>query len=370
MFLTDNPVLVRKHRVLPALMCAQNSASKIIPTDEDLMNSNISGFGSDIGKITNHITSMYEVQSRFSPDSDEYQILDYRIRSGQLNQQDEIDKIKGIISKPMPKSWYDPHFLKDIENDSQRELYERVIAHRKPYFMKYIYPALSKDLAKYERRYNRNAMRKFDIPIIDLLKTDRDKLSDEQARLVDKFYEDSPVGTYPSVMNQICHSFEDAFDSADSRRQAVKFDTDLLKSDATYTELEFKKINKIYKEYVASVQKYSVHLNYEREDTYDSKAKMEQFRNEFLEECVKICPNRKSLCNLVVDMLYTSSNSKLFAWEMCGDVMIENLMDKFGHHISFPVQDDNGDIYYGGRTYSVCTIDLEETEDLDDNFIE
>ena len=86
--LTNNPVLVRKHRELPALMCAQNSASKIIPTNEDFIKSNISGFGSDIGKITNRITSMYELQSYFDMESDEYKTLDYRICCGQLHQQD------------------------------------------------------------------------------------------------------------------------------------------------------------------------------------------------------------------------------------------------------------------------------------------
>ena len=87
-FLTDNEVLVRKHRELPALMCAQNTAQKIIPTEKDFIESNIAGFGNDIGKITNRITSMYEVMSKFDEDSEEYRMLDYRICCGQLIQQD------------------------------------------------------------------------------------------------------------------------------------------------------------------------------------------------------------------------------------------------------------------------------------------
>lgn len=85
--LTDNPVLLRCHKPLPALMCAQRNASKIVPVEEDFVRSNIESFGNDIGKTTNWITSMFEVKSRFDANSKEYEELEYRIRCGQLYQQ-------------------------------------------------------------------------------------------------------------------------------------------------------------------------------------------------------------------------------------------------------------------------------------------
>ena len=85
--LTDNRVLVEKFEPLPALMCAQRKAEKVIPTEEDFINSNIASFGNDIGQTTNWITSMFEVRSKFPKESEEYQILSYRIRCGQLYQQ-------------------------------------------------------------------------------------------------------------------------------------------------------------------------------------------------------------------------------------------------------------------------------------------
>lgn len=86
--LTDNPVLLRKHKELPALMCVQRRADKKIVTEDDIVESNIASFGEDIGRITNRVTSMFEVQARYSPDSEEYKTLDYRIKCGQLYQQD------------------------------------------------------------------------------------------------------------------------------------------------------------------------------------------------------------------------------------------------------------------------------------------
>lgn len=82
--LTDNSIIVNAIKDLPTLMCAQRKAKKIIPTEEDIIKSNIASFGDDIGKITNRITTMFEIQSKYPKDSREYKTLDYRIKCGQL----------------------------------------------------------------------------------------------------------------------------------------------------------------------------------------------------------------------------------------------------------------------------------------------
>lgn len=88
--LTDNKVLVNKLQPLPALMCAQRRATKRVPTEDDFIRSNIESFGNDIGQTTNWITSMFEVRARFKKGSEEYDTLSYRIRCGQLYQQNAI----------------------------------------------------------------------------------------------------------------------------------------------------------------------------------------------------------------------------------------------------------------------------------------
>ena len=81
---TDNKVLLENTRDLPAIMCAQRRAQKCVPTEEDMIRANINSFGDDIGKITNRITSMFDVMAQFPEDSEEYRVLDYRIKCGQL----------------------------------------------------------------------------------------------------------------------------------------------------------------------------------------------------------------------------------------------------------------------------------------------
>lgn len=85
--LTDNEVLVSKLIDSPALMCAQRRATKKVPAEDDFIRSNIDSFGNDIGKTTNWITSMFEVQAQYRPSDPEYKELEYRIRCGQLYQQ-------------------------------------------------------------------------------------------------------------------------------------------------------------------------------------------------------------------------------------------------------------------------------------------
>lgn len=78
---------MNKLKPLPALMCAQRKAEKKISTEADFIESNISSFGNEIGSTTNRITAMYEVRDGFSRTSKEYEVLSYRIKCGQLYQQ-------------------------------------------------------------------------------------------------------------------------------------------------------------------------------------------------------------------------------------------------------------------------------------------
>ena len=89
MMITDNSVLVRKHKELPTIMCVQRKAKKMIPTEEEIIRSNIASFGNEIGQVTNRTTSMYEVRKKFAPESKEYKVLTYRIMCGQLIQQNK-----------------------------------------------------------------------------------------------------------------------------------------------------------------------------------------------------------------------------------------------------------------------------------------
>lgn len=82
--MTDDKTIVDNIRQTNTIFCAQRQAAKKVVDEEDLVKANIASFGDDIGKVTNRITAMFDLQAQFELGSEEYEILDYRIKCGQL----------------------------------------------------------------------------------------------------------------------------------------------------------------------------------------------------------------------------------------------------------------------------------------------
>ena len=352
--LTDNDVLVGRLKEMPSLMCVQRKAKKIVVTEEDAIRANINSFGDDIGKTTNWITSMFDVQAQFPKDSQEYKELEYRIQCGQLFQQNSIDKAKGIIAKPMPKEWYDRHSANAIDDPVKRKFYQSIVADKKPYFMRIIYPALMRQYNTYIKNTNKNAMREFHMTIEELTNIPEERRTERQREFLHYYDVKMPVGIHDCVMNRICRMIESEFDGYLGRHNAVtRFDYTILKSDAEYTQSQYNAVLKLYETYNRRLKNYAVFASYERVDEYESFSRMEEMRAEFEQDCDEACPNRASLCNIVLDICYRKSSTKRFAWEMCGDEIIRNLLAKNNYTISFPSIDANGDIAFCGEHFSL-----------------
>ena len=352
--LTDNEVLVSKHKEMPAIMCVQRKAKKIIPTEEDIVKSNVASFGNEIGQITNRVTSMFEVKSRFKPEDKEYKELDYRIRCGQLYQQNSIDKAKGIVAKPMPRTWYDWHAISQIEDQDKRDFYRRIVADRKPAFMRYIYPDLMKQYNTYISNINKNALREFHMTVDELSQIPYKDLTDRQREFLMYCHKHMPVGTGRCVMNIICEKFEKAFDGFVGRSSKdSKFDYTIMKSGVGYTQYQYYKIKQLYEEYNKKLRNYVVFSLYERVDRDDSIATLTVLHSSFIRECESICPNSEQLCDIVLDLCYKQVRTKKFAWSMCGGQIIRNLLKKNNGIINFPVLSDDGDIEFAGEKYKM-----------------
>lgn len=362
--ITDNKVLVGKHKPLPALMCLQSTAAKTVPAEEDFIQSNINGFGNEIGKITNRITSMYEVRTKFDEDSREYKELTYRIQCGQLQQQNTIDKIKGIKSKPMPKTWYDRHAILDIEDEDRQSFYDSIVADKKPYFMTYIYPSLRKDYKRYHDAVSTRCRIDFGLTIDELEKLDDASLTEEMRGVLAFYHDRMPVGTAPCLMNKICWKFEDAFDQRTVRNTGSgSFDYRMLKSDAEYSMDDYYRISALMKEYNKTVKDIAVMASVEKVSMDDIGYMTRSVERDFRAACTAACPDERQLCNIVLDLCYTKSTTKRFAWEMCGDVICRNLLEKNGGKMRYPARDSSGDLLYGGDRFSVKELDVEDTDD-------
>lgn len=365
--LTDNKVLVENTLNSPAIMCVQRKAAKKVIEESDLILANKNSFGDEIGKTTNRITTMFDVQAQYAPDSREYGVLDYRIKCGQLFQQNSIDKVKGIIAKPMPKEWYNRDANRQDEADSEiesakKEFNLRIVADRKPYFMRYIYPDLMKKYNTYMTNANKKALREFGLDIKGIMA--QEELTDEQVAFLEYFDWKLPVGDHDCVQNKICKRIEEEFDGYVKKNPPpATFDYTVLKTSMEYTKSQYALIAELYEEYTQKVQEFMVESYYKRMDQDDAIVGKALLLRNFKQLCNEICSNAEQLCNIVLDLCYRNNRSKQFAWDMCGTQIIENLLNKNGRKLSFPVSDDNGDIEFGGQRFSMSTIIIGSDEE-------
>ena len=353
--LTDNPVLVNNLRELPALMCVQRKARKIVPSEDDMIQANIDSFGDDIGKTTNRITSMFDVIAQFPKDSEEYRVLDYRIKCGQLYQQNAIDKAKGIIAKPMPREWYDRNANRssEIEDEELRQFNLRILADKKPYFMRYIYPTMMKQYNTYISNTNKKAIREFRLTMDELLAKDEKDLSDTEREFIHYYYAKMPVGINDCVMNRICRRFEAEFDGYIARHgNDVEFDYNIMKSGQDYTQTQYNSIMRLYTAYNRRVQDYMQYAKKERLDEDECANQRMMMIQEFKCECQVVCSNKQQLCDILLDICYQKEGSKQFVWDLASEEIIENLLSHNNYEIAYPVRDDNGDVEFGGERFS------------------
>lgn len=358
--LTDNSVLVGRLKELPAIMCIQRKAKKKLVTEDDAIRSNIESFGNDIGKTTNWITSMYAMRARFEPGDEEYQILDYRIRCGQLYQQNAIDKAKGIICKPMPRTWHDRHSANKIEDDGVKKLYRGIVADKKPYFMRYIYPDLMKQYNLYIKRTDKNALREFGQTVSELGEIPHNELTDRQKDFLHYFDYRLPVEDAHCVMNIICKRFEDSFDGFVGRSgRAESFDYSILKSGSEYSKAQYAAVKRLYGEYIKKLQSYAIFAKAERVSGDDATYAINGMREEYRRECERVCQNERMLCDILLDICYQKGSTKKFVWDMFPEVIVGNMLEKSGGRISYPRMDDDGQIEYCGNRFVVDELILE-----------
>jgi hypothetical protein len=356
--LTNNKILLEHTRELPAIMCIQRKAEKVIVTEEDAIQANINSFGDEIGKTTNRITTMIDLQAKFDVDSAEYKMLDYRIMCGQLYQQNAIDKTKGIIAKPMPKEWYNADVCKIKEGDSEEVKKQKafnfsIVANKKPYFMCYIYPDTMKRYKDYIYNTDCKARMEFRLSIDELI--NKPNKTKKEKTFLEYYYSRMPVGIEPCLLNRICWKVENEFDEFLSKHiDYGKFDYSILKSNIIYSKNHYRIIKKLYEDYMNELSNYHTLVANTRIEHEEATTTRMEFKNRFKVACSSACPNEEELCNIILDICYKNNNTKQFAWDVCGETIINNLLHKNDNIINYPVADDNGDIQFGGCKFTMC----------------
>jgi hypothetical protein len=244
----------------------------------------------------------------------------------------------------MPKEWY--NYCAAQSNPETSHL----VANKKPYFFIYIYPKTMHEYRSYINKTNKTCIMRFGMTIEKLISLS--EKSKEQEEYLKYYYSKMPVSLGNSVMNRICRKIENEFKDYKVKNDIQKFDSAILKSDVVYTKGRYNAIKELYNEYKIQLSAKMKHNNSNKNDNSDKQIEFNDLKCNFKNKAFEICNNEQELCNIVIDLCYKNNLSKQFAWDICGDRIIQNLLEK-NNKITYPVEDSNGNILFGGRLFSM-----------------
>lgn len=374
-YTTDNRILIDNWRDLPSIECIQRAAEKKVCDEKDFIKGNKLSFGDTIGSITNVVTSMICLQSLFDKGSEEYKTLDYRILCGQHYQQNSIDRAKGIISEPMPLSWRSGKGCKISEDDNtetikQKKFNKKIAADKKPYFMRYRYATLNKEYKQFlDKAHMLYLVEDFDKSQNEILNEDL-ILTEKEQEYKDWFYNYIPIVDSPCVVNNICHFVESRFDKVRLKRK-TEFDYTILKTDKKYPKTLYRYVKNIYTIFKREQVKLnsitkgnSKSINPTKDASIENKRLYNYMRYMFRTQAI----NEEDLTNILLDICYKENKSKDIVWMVCGNQIIENLLNKHNRILQYPKRCEDGDITYMGLKYKMETITLNnisESEEIE-----
>lgn len=183
--------------------------------------------------------------------------------------------------------------------------------------------------------------------------------TEEEETFLYWYYKKMPVGINKCVMNRICWKIENEFKKFKTEIKVdSSFDYSILKSGVKYASSDYKKIKEKYEEFTRELQTYQMKAKRYRLDSDDVSLQRALLKQEFQTECQQICPNAAELCDIIVDLCYSTNKSKQFAWEMCGDTIIENLLNKNERKIVYPSRSDNGNIVYCAERFELMEAEI------------
>ncbi len=188
--------------------------------------------------------------------------------------------------------------------------------------------------------------------------------NEEQMDFLKYYYLKMPVSISKSVMNKICWRIEDEFDNFKSMDKNDSFDFNILKTNKKYSKGRYNAIKKLYHDYVSKIQEFAKISKIKRISIDDRKIHKKMLREGFKSQVYGLCNDAEELCNIVIDICYGTNKSKQFAWDICGDIIIQNLLKNNNYIVSYPVIDECGDIEYGGEKFSMLTKEVEDEDSI------
>ncbi len=366
---TDNPVFLRcRYDNLP-ITYTKSTVDKEFIKEDELYLADIQSFNSEIGSITNISTSFYELLSKYedNPDSKEAKEILERLKLIRKSQGDSIDKAKGIKIEPMPKHW--TKTVKKKPDDIEITVFDfinSIVADRKPYFFRYLYPKENAKYMEYRKKENDYCEEQFFRTLDELLALPDSELSTSELNYkYNKYLRYIPLIDYGGRMNKVCHYMEDHL--AEIKRLRRKHTSEDVLSlmysgnNQNFCDEDVALMNEFYLAYKKAKEKFK---KSQRNDFDDSNSatntfntKVKDIREQISE---KISSSVEYQCDLAIYISYElhPSRTKDFCWELFGNQIIKNIECNSSTPALLPVPAKDGDIEYLGKRYKTMEVNL------------
>jgi len=325
--------------------------------ESELYKSDINGFNTKVGFLTNLSTTMYSMLPMFDPESAEYKEIIRRLKQCRREQGAIIDATKGLVIRPIPSHWTNWNKITDDmseEEKSKAEFNNRILISKRPKFMTNVYSNYSKEYRRHYENYDTFSQAKFCLFLEELLNLDESELSEEQIEAINKFNKYNPLIESSCTTNNISKYMQSKVKEIRQgvRRKNTESTVKLLKSkDFEVDKDKLDKLYAVYKKYKSGKR------NFDSIDADSGEVRfktLEQYCKYIKQEALKITPNLEELASLAVVICYElhPSDNKSFAWLVFGEGLIENIKANKQEDIQIPFLDKDGAINYLDKKYS------------------
>ena len=341
--------------------------SKII--ESELYKSDLKGFNTKVGFLTNLSTTMYAMLPSFSENSLEHQEIIRRLKQCRKLQGTIIDGTKGLIVEPIPQKWTNWSRIDEekmtADEIEKAKFNNSILIEKRPQFMQHLYRNYAKDYHKYFDDWNSRSIGNFNLELKDLLLIEYK--SKEQEDFVAKFYKYNPLLSSNCEINNISSYMQNRV--KDIKRANINRDLNpIINIIKDFTiPADKSKTTEIYKlceRYKSG--KRNFHGIKDEDGTQKFKT-MDQYNKSIRRDAFLISSNICELANDAITYCYTSypHDNKEFAWNIFSDGIIENMKKKMCDKILVPFLDKNGNIDCLGNKYSKREIEI-NAEDIND----
>ena len=260
----------------------------------------------------------------------------------------------------MPLHWYidKENIIYDEDNDdirAKKELNHTLCASKKPYFFAYNYQSLKTEYDELMAGINSKLINMFQKTFKEMQNST--KLTESEQKMFNLCVKKINLDLSPSTMNKICWAVEEKFDGVDLFKDVI-FDYSLYKSNVRYDDITYVQIKDLCKDYLKKIRQVNKRRAFDNQDDLNYAADKEQLFTMLTEECEKICSNEKELCEILLDLCYNDGINTSVVWAICPEVIINNMLEKNNHIISYPFKSSTGDIKCCGNTFVQKTIKI------------